>query len=138
MLRRAVIKHLMNVIPSLGGRVYQAFLAPPNAERPYATVKISAPRGSPSISYAGDQPVEVRIYDEPASFIVLDNIETAVIDALHGVDIADLDTGEKYHLRWRPDGGIDYDDEERKLICRLIFFEAALLIEPGGGNPEGS
>lgn len=134
MLRKAVINHLIANATGLGGRVYQAFLAPSGVVKPYATVKLATSRGSPGISYAGDQPVEVRIYDDQASFVPMDELEIEVIKALNGIDIVDPDGGERYCLQWDPNGGTDFVDEEKKLIGRLITFEGALLFEPGGGS----
>lgn len=128
MLRRAVIQRLRSHVAALGDRVYQAFLAPANADRPYATVKLPTQRGSPAITFAGTQPVEVRIYDDRASFVGLDELERAVIAALHGAEAEDA--GEVYRLDWVPGGG-DFVDEEHDLIGRLVVFEAAALQERG-------
>jgi len=128
MLRRAVIQHLRTNVAILGGRVYQAFLAPPDTTRPYATVKLPAARGSPVLRSGGTQPVEVRLYTEPASFVELDDLELDVVAALHAVDIVDQDDGEVYRLRWMPGGG-DFHDETRDVISRLVYFEAAVLVE---------
>lgn len=128
MLRRAVIQQLRAQAPSLGGRVYQAFLAPVDAGRPYATVKIPASSGSPFITYAGTQPVEVRVYADPASFVALDQVEAEIIAALHGVDVVDGIDGERYEIAWVPGGG-DFRQDEPDLIGRLVMFNAALLQE---------
>ncbi len=127
-MRRAVIHHLKANISVLGG-VYQAFLAPGTVRKPYVTVKIPTCRGSPSISYAGTQPIEIRIYDDLSSFIGLDTIEGSIVDALHGREIADKHTGHMFEITWVPGGG-DFVDEEKNLIGRLVMFEAALLFEP--------
>jgi hypothetical protein len=128
MLRRAVIQKLRDSVSALNSRVYQAFLAPANGSRPYATVKIPAARGSINIGFAGAQPVEVRVYDDQTSFIDLDSLEQAIRTALHGKEINDQN--EKYYLQWVPAGG-DFVDEEYNLIGRLVMFEAALLYERG-------
>lgn len=134
MLRRAVIEHLKANAAGLGGRIYQAFLAPAKPGKSYATVKLATSRGSPGISYAGDQPVEVRIYDDQVNFVSMDGLEAEVIEALHGIDIVDQVDGGKYCLQWDPSGSTDFVDEEKQLIGRLVTFEAALLFEPGGGS----
>lgn len=128
MLRRAVIQHIKVSVSELNGRVYQAFLAPPNIEKPYSTVKIPTARGSGIITYAGTQPVEVRVYDKQNSFISLDELERNIIASLNGAEITDQNDGEKYCLTWAPGGG-DFIDDEKKLIGRLILFEAAALFE---------
>lgn len=132
LLRRAVIQHLKAQVSALGGRVYQAFLAPPGTARPYATVKAATSRGSIVISYAGTQTIEVRLYDDPASAVALDQIEVAVISALHGIEIQDAAESPPgtYRLDWVPGGG-DFHDDEMGLIGRLMVFEAALLFERG-------
>jgi len=134
MLRRAVIERLRNQVPELGARVYQAFLAPVDVGRPYATVKVPTARGSPAITYAGTQPVEVRLYDDRSSYIGLDELEGAVIAALHGAEISDTheDPPGRYVVQWVPGGG-DFVDDERDLIGRLVMFEAAALHEKRGG-----
>lgn len=130
MLRRAVIQKLKTSVPALGGRVYQAFLAPANVKPPYATVKLATPRGSPNISYAGTQPVEVYLYGSRDSFVSLDILELAVTVALHGVEIEDGQTQEKYYLNWVSGSG-DFVDTEKKLIGRMVKFHTALLMEGG-------
>ncbi|HHY95086.1 MAG TPA: hypothetical protein GX513_08770 [Firmicutes bacterium] len=117
----------------MSGRVYQAFLAPPNTARIYVTVKVPGSRGSPNITYAGTQPVEIRVYGDPDSFANLDQAERAIVDVLHGAEVTDAVDLERYSLSWVPGGG-DFADEELRLIGRLLLFEAAALHEPGGGS----
>lgn len=131
MLRRAVIMRLKAAVPGLGGRVYEAFLAPPDAGRPYATVKLATQIGSPGIGYAGTQPVEVYLYHGPGSFKNLDALEWEVIAALHGATVTDDADGGRYELAWTP-AAADVPDSERRLIGRRLTFEAACLAEPGG------
>ncbi|WP_298272226.1 hypothetical protein [Geobacter sp.] len=130
MLRRAVIQHLKVQVPALGGRVYQAFLAPPGTTRPYATVKLPGIRGSPAISYAGAQQVEIRIYGDRDTFTALDQIEADVIGALHGIEVLDATDGSQHQVDWLPGGG-DFPDDDKGLIGRLVMFEAAVLFERG-------
>lgn len=132
MLRRAVIKHIMDNALSLSGRVYQAFLAPSNTRKPYATVKAGAVQGSPGLNYGGTLSVEVRIYNDQDSFLALDTIEKEIVAALHGKEIVDTE-GPRYFLQWVSSPG-DFVDDEKKLIGRLLAFGAAVLFEPGGGG----
>lgn len=134
MLRRAIVQTLQ-AITSLKG-IYQAFLAPANADRPYATVKLTETIGDVGIGFAGTQPIEVRIYDDLNSFVGLDAIEQATITALNGQTIVDIvkDSkgepvpGSSFYVTWAPGGG-DFVDDEKRLIGRLIRFEAALVHE---------
>ncbi len=127
MLRRAVIQHLKGAAPSLGGRVFQAFLAPANTPRPYATVKLADGGASPRISFAGAHLIEVRICDDYTSdFISLDAITDEVVRALHGKTVEDAETGEKYEVFWIP-GMVDYAEADRKIIGRLVRFQAAAI-----------
>jgi len=131
MLRRAVIQHLRQQVPALGGRVYQAFLAPANTPRPYATVKLMDGGASLRISFAGEHLIEVRLYEDMAgSFVTLDVLAGQVIAALNGRTITDSASGEKYDLYWVP-GMNDFVEEDRQLIGRLIRFRAAALFERG-------
>lgn len=131
MLRRAVIQHLRQQVPALGGRVYQAFLAPANTPRPYATVKLMDGGASLRISFAGEHLIEVRLYEAMSgSFLTLDTLAKSVIEALHGKTVKDLETGEEYDLYWVP-GMNDFVEEDRQLIGRLIRFRAAALFERG-------
>jgi len=128
-LRRAIIHHLQHNVPSLGGRVYQAFLVDQKKERrPYATVKIVAGPGSTRISYAGHDEIEVRVYGDPTDFTELDAAVEEIIGALHGRIVQDPETGQQYDLAWVP-GVLDFVDE--KLIGRLVRFRAASLRERG-------
>jgi hypothetical protein len=129
MLRRAVIQHLKQVT-DLGGRVYQAFLAPADAARPYVTVKLVDGGASTRISFAGDHVIEIRVYDDLNSFIGLDVIIQAVIGALHGKNVTDTQSGEQYEVWWVPSMN-DFVEEERKLIGRLVRFRAASIFERG-------
>lgn len=126
MLRDAIIKKL-KAVPGLGGRIYEAFLAPHNAAPPYATVKMASQQRSTAIWYAGTQPVEVRVYNDMTSYKALDAIERDVVAALNDVELQDVD-GNRYYIRWVA-GGIDYTEDERKLIARLVNFEAAIIME---------
>lgn len=131
MLRRAVIQHLRQQVPALGGRVYQAFLAPANTPRPYATVKLMDGGASLRISFAGEHLIEVRLYEDMAgSFVTLDVLAGQVIAALNGRTITDSASGEKYDLYWVP-GMNDFVEEYRRLIGRLVRFRAAALFERG-------
>lgn len=130
MLRRAIIQHLRNEVPTLGGRVYQAFLAPANTPRPFVTVKLMDGGRSGRISYAGDQLIEVRLYDDlTSSFVVLDELAYQVIQALHG-EVVDGETGERYDVRWEP-GMYDFVEDDRQLIGRLLRFRAPAIHERG-------
>ncbi|HEY8414648.1 MAG TPA: hypothetical protein VIK99_02635 [Thermaerobacter sp.] len=135
MIRRAVITHLRQNVPSLQGRVYQAFMVDVQQEpRPYATVKIVPGGASTRISYAGHDEIEVRIYDDREDFTDLDAIVDEVIRALHGRYVEDPETGQKYEVTWVP-GVLDFTDDfvklDRQLIGRLVRFRAASLYERG-------
>jgi len=130
MVRRAVIQHLRQQVPALGGRVYQAFLAPANTLRPYATVKLMDGGASTRISFAGDHLIEVRLYNDlTSSFVVLDELAYQVIQALHG-EVVDGETGERYEVTWEP-GMIDFTEDDRQLIGRLLRFRAPAIHERG-------
>ncbi len=131
MLRRAVINHIMDNVSTLSGRVYQAFLAPSNTRKPYATVKVGPVQGSPGLNYGGTLSIEVRIYNDQDSFLSLDAYEKGIVAALHGREITDNNGGSRYFLQWLSSPG-DFVDEEKKLIGRLVVFGAAVLLEPGG------
>ncbi|SFU40403.1 hypothetical protein [Alicyclobacillus macrosporangiidus] len=130
-LRRAVILTLKQV-PGLAA-VYQAYLAPSNAPRPYATVKIVPGVGSSRIWYAGTQEIEVRLYGNQTSFHALDTLERSVIAALHGRTITDTmdNPPTKYETELVPQAGMDFVEPENELIGRLVIFRAASLIERG-------
>lgn len=130
MLRRAVIQHLRQQVPALGGRVYQAFLAPANTPRPYATVKLMDGGTSLRISFAGEHLIEVRLYNDlTSSFVVLDELAYQVIQALHG-EVVDDETGERYEVRWEP-GMNDFVEDDRQLIGRLLRFRVPAIHERG-------
>ncbi|AEE95288.1 hypothetical protein [Mahella australiensis] len=126
MIREAINRQLAT-IPEFGGRIYEAYMAPAKARAPYVTVKMASQRASTTISFAGENNIEVRIYGEPTSFKTLDVLEQKVIAALNEKYIADS-TGNKYYTRWVP-GGADYTEDERGLIVRLIYFAAGVLNE---------
>jgi len=135
MIRRAVIDHLQRNVPSLQGRVYQAFLVDMRKEpRPFATVKIVAGPGSTRISYAGSDEIEVRVYGDATDWTELDAVVDEVIAALNGRFVQDPETGETYEVAWIP-GVMDFTDDfvkmDRELIGRLVRFRAATLRERG-------
>ena len=134
MLRNAVNHRLGDQVGGLGGRVYEAFLAPSDAVKPYATVKLPGGAGSAEIGYAGTTAVEVRLYLDPTTFRDLDVLAQEVLAALNGQLIADPDDGQVYHLLYQPGGG-DFVDDQKNLIGRLLLFETAAVFEPttGGG-----
>lgn len=130
MLRRAVIQQLKQQVTGLGGRVYQAFLAPVDAGRPYATVKLVDGGASTLISFAGEHLIEVRLYDDYTSFVGLDDLAEAVILALHGRIVMDTESGNRYEVFWLPTMN-DFVEEDRKLIGRLVRFQAAAIYGRG-------
>lgn len=131
-LRHAVIEHLRLNVPALGGRVFQAFLAPPNVQSPYATVKLGSIRGNIELPYAGDQQIEVRVYRTRDDFAVLDSVRQSVITALNGTTILGNSSPERYRLKWVPTGPLDFVDEERRLIGCLVMFETSVIYERSG------
>jgi len=131
MLRRAVVNRLTERVAGLGGRVYQAFLAPADAGRPYATVKLPQPIRSADIGYAGNQEIEVRLYTDPTSFTELDELEVEVMATLNGATVVDDYDGGAYYLEAMP-GGADFNDEDKSLIGRLLRYATGTLSEPGG------
>jgi len=130
MLRRAVIQQLKQHVTGLGGRVYQAFLAPVDAGRPYATVKLVDGGASTRISFAGDHVIEVRLYDDYTSFVGLDTLAQDTVLALSGRIVTDADTGNRYEVFWLPVMN-DFVEEDRKLIGRLVRFRAAAIYGRG-------
>lgn len=123
MLRQAVIRHLAAQVPSLGGRVYEAYLAPTGTLRPYATVKLA---GGVGLGPTGTADVEVRLYGDRGTFGALDAAEAEVRAALAWREVADPETGVVYAIE--PAGaGLDFDQPEDQLIGRLLRFAAAVV-----------
>ncbi len=110
-------------MPSVGGRVFQAFLAPATTSPPFITVKLATRIGE----RLGLQPVEIYIYAAQASFVELDVLEQEVIRVLYQRELADAETGLRYILCYANSAG-DAVDEERKLINRVITFTAASAV----------
>jgi len=130
-LRRAIIQHLRNEVSTLGGRVYQAFLAPVNTPRPFATVKLMDGGRSGRISYAGDYLIEVRLYEDiTGSFLTLDDLARSVIAALNGRVVIDSVSGEQYDVYLVP-GMFDFVEDDRQLIGLLVRFQGAAIFERG-------
>ncbi|MBT9156914.1 MAG: hypothetical protein DDT37_01905 [Firmicutes bacterium] len=122
-LRRSVIVLLRGAVPTVGGRVFQAFLAPASTLSPYITVKMAARLGDT----LGQQPVECYLYATQTSFVTLDILEQEVIRALHQREFVDAETGLRYILRYASSAG-DAVDEERRLINRVVTFSAASAV----------
>lgn len=124
MLRRAVVQAIAAGVPELGGRVYQAFLAPPDAQFPYATVRLAGELQQTPL--AGAVTVDVRLYERRGSFLALDALQAAVMAALHRREVVDPETGARYELAWAG-GAIDLEESERDAIVRLLRFSAAVV-----------
>ncbi len=124
MLRRATIDRLKAAVPDLGERAWGAYLAPVDAARPYATVRLTAARGDIAPTWSGVQIVEISILGDPTSFEPLDQIAQLVTDSLKDTEITDAATGRIYSLSWMA-GATDFRDAERGLIGRQFPFEAA-------------
>ncbi|MBT9177464.1 MAG: hypothetical protein DDT20_01797 [Firmicutes bacterium] len=122
-LRRSVIAHLRDHVPTVGGRVFQAFLAPATTMPPFITVKLSSRLGET----LGQQQVECYLYAAQTSFVALDVLEQEVINALHRRELVDMETGWRYILRYASSAG-DAVDVERKLINRVITFTTASAV----------
>lgn len=123
MLRQAVIRHLIAQVPSLGGRVYEAYLAPAGALRPYATVKLAGEIGDGRL---GAVDIEVRLYADRGTFGALDAVEAEVRAALAWREIRDAATGAVYAIEPAASGG-DFEQPEDQLIGRLLRFWAAAV-----------
>ncbi len=123
-LRRATITTLRAQVLIVGGRVFQAFLAPAATLLPYITVKMATRIGD----RLGLQPVEIYIYAAQTSFVVLDTLEQEVIRVLHQRELVDVETGLRYTLHYPGDGVCDAVDEERKLINRVLTFVSASAV----------
>ncbi|MGV8164645.1 MAG: hypothetical protein ACLKAK_07295 [Alkaliphilus sp.] len=127
-LRRAVIAQLKNHVTAIGGRVYQAYLAPADVQTPYATVKMAGVRGDVTLLYAGDQSIEVYVYRDHDCFVSLDALKQLAVLALNG-SVLVTESGERHHIRWVPFGQGDFVDEERKLIGCVESFETTVIHE---------
>jgi len=124
MLRRAVVQAIAAGVPQLGGRVYQAFLAPPDAQMPYATVRLAGELQQTPL--AGTVTVDVRLYERRGSFLALDILQAAVMAALHRREVVDPETDTRYEMTWIA-GAMDYEETERDAIVRLVRFGAAVV-----------
>jgi len=130
-LRRAIIQHLRNEVSTLGGRVYQAFLAPSSVQKPFATVKLVDGGTSARISFAGNHLIEVRLYEDiTGSFLTLDDLARSVIAALNGRVVIDSVSGEQYDVYLVP-GMFDFVEDDRQLIGLLVRFQGAAIFERG-------
>jgi len=127
-LRRAIVQQLRIHLPALGGRVFQAYLAPVNVPTPYATVKLATERQAANIGFAGAQTIEIYLYRGLDSFVGLDALRQDVVRALNGVVITDAESGLRFALRWTGSVG-DVVDPERKLIGAVVSFDAATIYD---------
>lgn len=130
-VRRAIISQLKKDVPALKGQVYQAYLVPSDIVPPYATIKLGPVRGSVNLPYAADQSIEVRFYGKKNSFINLELLETYANMTLNGVVLTDDETGSKYWLKWVPFNSIEYVEEGKDLIVRMVTYETAVIHERG-------
>jgi hypothetical protein len=128
MLRKAVIQRISGQVSALGGRVYEESLAPGDATRPYATVKLATSARVEEDPFTSYQPIEVRIYGDRTSFGPLDEIEQSVVAALDGAEVTDSGDGSTHLLHWGPGGG-DFSDEAKQLIGRLTVFATAIVVK---------
>ncbi len=122
-LRRAVVTNLRTNVTSVGGRVFQAFLAPAATPSPYITVKMTTGIGG----RFGLQPVEVYIYAAQTSFVALDMLKQEVIRALDQRELVDVETALRYILDYAGSAG-DAVNEERKLISQVLTFTSANVV----------
>lgn len=126
-MRREIIERLRE-LPALGGRVYQAFLAPlgPTRTTPYATVKMASQRQSVDLGMAFDQTIEVRLYRDQDTFVDLDALRRQVIGKLNGVQVGG------HTLKYTTFGAGDFSDDEQRLIGCLVTFETVVIYERSG------
>ncbi|NPV44806.1 MAG: hypothetical protein HPY70_12665 [Firmicutes bacterium] len=129
MLRNAIIQHLRQSISEVGGRVYQAYLAPEKVKRPYLSVRMGETIASDTVSFGGTAQIEVFVYEDASkSFLDVDRISDKVIAILNGAYVTDPDDGRTYYVEWDPTTNDIYEDN-RKLIGRLLRFRTAILHE---------
>lgn len=129
MIRSAFIHFLKENISEVGGRVYQAYLAPKQAKRPYLAVRMGETIESGTISFGGTAQIEVFVYDDiGGSFLNVDRISDKIVALLNGAYITDQEDGKTYYIEWNPTTN-DIIEEDRKLIGRLLRFKTAILHE---------
>jgi len=117
-MRKAIIDKLKEI--SELKEVYQPFLAPSGAAKPYASVKLTTTLNAVGNRAGWFQPVEVYIYNSRTSFITIDTLVSKVIEKLDGVA---LETGSGAKFTCELDGIIsDADSDTQDALFKIVTF----------------
>jgi hypothetical protein len=123
---RTAITQELKEITEFGNRVYQAFSSPDSVSKPYCTFKLTGELPVMGNKKGSNLELQIYIYDNPASFTSLDELELKVRQKLH---VATLQTDDSpprdftiYYNQTLP----DFFDDVRKLFQKIIYFTIPL------------
>jgi hypothetical protein len=117
-MRKTIIEELAKITDF--EEVYEAFLAPSGAAKPYATVKFTTTLNSINNKHGWNQPLEVYIYYPKTSFKNIDELVTDVITKLNNVSLT-TDSGNTFTCEL--DSVLpDNTNENNDTIIKIVTF----------------
>jgi len=120
-MRKAIILKLKEL--ESFNNIYEAFNAPENCSKPYATVKMYGDEEAPENHKGQKDGFSVTIHDDPDSFKTLDSLVWEVRDKLDGVTLT-ADDGTVFVPEYIKTLE-DYHDDIKNLFSKRIDFDFA-------------
>jgi len=120
-MRKAIILKLKEL--ESFNNIYEAFNAPENCSKPYATVKMYGDEEAPENHKGQKDSFSVTIYDDNNSFKTLDSLVWEVRDKLDGVTLT-ADDGTVFVPEYIKTLE-DYHDDIKNLFSKRIDFDFA-------------
>jgi len=118
-MRKAIRDKLIEEVGNdVGDRVYEAYMAGPDTEKPYIVLKLGSEMET-NIRHGFDVEVQVWVYTHRTNFGAVDTILRKVINALNEEELED----DEFVFRLRYMGMIEdsYDDDWDALFRRADF-----------------
>jgi len=120
-LRKAIYAKLIE-ITEFDSRVYQSYTAPENGEKPYCVIKMMGEDPAVDNKIGSIWSFSVYIYDDPDSFISLDDLVVLVKQKLNGVTLTTVPAGYKFVPEFIKVLE-DYHDDVRNLFSKRVDFD---------------
>ncbi|MBU5441211.1 hypothetical protein [Paenibacillus sp. MSJ-34] len=129
-MRDGIRQRLIDAIPEIDGQVYEPHAAGADTPKPYIVIVQGV--DAAESDWAGFRRIiEIWPYVNRTSFSEVDEIERAIVSALHEQVITDLETGEVFTCLYQGATGSDMVDEEWDAITRGLRF-SVMAIQPVG------
>lgn len=124
-MRKAIIVELKK-ISDFGDRVYQAFTSPATVVKPYCVAKLTGENPVIDNKKASMLELQIFIYNNPGSFISLDDLELKIRKKLHNALLSTDDSPARHFTIWYDRTLADWFDDVANLLVKIMYFNIPL------------